>query len=91
MAESEKPGVYVIGIIWCTSVYVSKTTGKQYYSVDIAVKGMKNMLSLKLPDSFPMHTLQEGAVVKIPFMIVPSNFKPGQVDFKVPDDFKLGA
>jgi hypothetical protein len=58
-----KTKVVAIGIVNQTNLYVSKE-GKHYHSVDLLVKGMKNVLNLKLPMGYDVSKLGEGHLVE---------------------------
>lgn len=46
----DETSVKVVGIVKSINEYVQKETKKSYWSVDVEVKGHKNLLTLKLPD-----------------------------------------
>ena len=63
-----KTQLQVVGIVNQISTYISKD-GKNYHSVDLIVKGLKNNLNVKLPDNTDLGKYPEGAMVTLPLTV----------------------
>lgn len=73
----EKTGAIVAGLVVGVNEYISKKTGVSYWSVDLTVKGCKQAVNVKLPAGYPVNTLHEYELVKLPVTIRPNYQRNG--------------
>ena len=73
----EKTGVLVLGLVVGVNEYISKKTGLSYRSVDLTVKGCRQAVNVKLPPGYPVNTLHEYELVKLPVTIRPNYQRTG--------------
>ena len=71
----DKTGVLVKGINMGVNEYVKEDTKKSYWSVDLMVKGHKQVITLDLPDGTDKSKLIEGEVIGIPVKVSVFNNK----------------
>jgi len=57
--------IVVCGIVNDFSEFVSQKTGVVYHSVDMLVKGHKNLINIQLPADFNREKLKEGELGKV--------------------------
>lgn len=74
MEPKKKQGIEITGMVWAINEYQSPETKKFYYSVDLAVKGVKQMMNVKLPDNYDRSRLIEDAIITMPVSYRVSNF-----------------
>ena len=72
----EKTGIYVAGLVVGVNEYVSKS-GKSYWSCDMNVKGCRQAVNIRLPQGFPVHSLQEYEVAKLAVTVRPNFARNG--------------
>lgn len=70
----KKSGMVISGVVWSVNEYVSKETKVVYHSIDVAVKGIKQMLNIKLPDNFDRNLVKEDANVSLLVTYAVKNF-----------------
>ena len=62
----DKTGAVLVGVVVGVNEYISKKTGVSYWSVDLTMKGCKQAVNVRLPPGYPIQTLTEYELVKIP-------------------------
>lgn len=72
----EKTGVVIAGLVVGVNEYVSKN-GKSYWSCDMNVKGCRQAVNIRLPQGFPVHTLQEYELCKLAVIVRPNFARNG--------------
>ena len=63
LVDSTKCEVH--GIVKGVQDYVKPDTQKHFFSVDLDVKGSKQIVNVRLPDGFPILSLKEYELVKL--------------------------
>lgn len=71
----EKTGVVVRGINMGINVYVKEETKKEFWSIDLMVKGHKQVITLDLPDNIDRTKLIDGEIVSMPVKVLVFNNK----------------
>lgn len=72
----DKTGVVIAGLVVAVSEYVSKN-GKSYWSCDMNVKGCRQAVNIRLPQGFPVNTLQEYELAKLAVTVRPNFARNG--------------
>lgn len=65
-----KTSLKIVGICKGVNKYVGKT--KEYYSVDLEVKGTKMPVNVKLGDDFKRETLKDYELVVLDVVVMPA-------------------
>ena len=68
----DKTGMVIAGLVVGVSEYVSRKTGASHWSVDLTVKGCKQAVNVRLPQDYPVMTLVEYELVKLPVTVRPN-------------------
>lgn len=63
--KAKKQGMIITGTVWAVNEYQQKETKVIYHSIDLAVKGIKQMLNIKLPENFNRQLVKEDSVVSL--------------------------
>lgn len=72
----DKTGVFIAGVVIGVNEFVSQK-GRSYWSVDLSVKGCKAAVNVRLPTGYPINTLVEYELAKLPVTIRPNFNKTG--------------
>jgi hypothetical protein len=65
----EKTKVQIVGISNGIGSYTKKDTGVTYHSVDLLVKGHRNMVNVSLPENFDPAQFEDGKLVNVAVVI----------------------
>lgn len=78
---SDKTGIVVKGIVWGKNVFIPEDTKdhKEYHSVDLMVKGHKNVVTIKLPEGYDSTKILEGEIFTVAVQIKLFNGKTSMV------------
>lgn len=75
LTSAKNVGMKIEGQVWAINQFTQQDTGKIFHSVDLAVKGTKQMVNVKLPENFDRTQIVEDDVVLLSVAFAVKNYQ----------------